>query len=305
MKNQPPIEIPKALMNAVDGEGLALFIGAGVSMLGKCPSWDELANKALSEFKNPAEFELLKGLSPRIKLSIACSVAKEQQKSIPFEKLLHFHDAELKNEDANAIYKSLSKLSNFIVTTNYDNWFKKYNKQPDISEKSRYYKKEGLEKINISKPFIVHLHGALDDIQSMILTTGNYIEHYASSRDKNNIEYNQTLVFLSELFRQKNVLFIGYSLEELEILEYVIQKANKGTNEHFIIQGYFSYQDSVRESMEQYYKNECGINLIHFSRDNNDWSQLKHVVDYLVKEIPALSPTTIRVKQKMGDLLVE
>jgi hypothetical protein len=329
MNKKLPIDIPESLKNAADGEGLALFIGAGVSMLGKCPSWNDLADNALKKCtKNLAEFELLKNLAPRIKLSIACSLAKEKNQIIPFEELLHSHDKELKNQDANDIYKALCGLSNFIVTTNYDRWFEKYNeqrnipnndklrkahneqpdmshssKQLDIPKKERYYKKEGLENIEISKPFIVHLHGALDDPQSMVLTTGNYIERYASSTDKDGNELNQTLVFLRELFKQKNVLFIGYSLEELEILEYVIQKTKNGNKEHFILQGFFSFQDSVSKSMERYYKNECRITLIPFCRDDNDWLQLKHVIEYLVEEIPALSPTVIRAKQEMEALL--
>ncbi len=310
MNNQPPIHIPESLKNAADGESLALFIGAGVSMLGGCPSWNELSDKALQVFKNPAEFELLRGLSPRIKLSIACYLAKEQQQSIPFETLLHSHDAELKNQGANAIYKSLYKLSNFIVTTNYDKWLDKYNKQPDMPEKDRHYKKEKFCNVNFSSA-IVHLHGALDDPQSMVLTTGDYIEHYMSSVDEKGNEYNPTLVFLKSLFKLKKVLFIGYSLEEIEILEYVIQKAQKenkknsqgNEHRHFIIQGFFSYQKSMQDTMSQYYANECGIHLIPFSRDDNDWLQLKNVIDYLAKEIPALPPTTIGAQQEMEALL--
>ena len=60
----------------------------------------------------------------------------------------------------------------------------------------------------------------------MILTTQDYIRHYANDRRADGPEgENRVLTFLEFLFSEKNVLFIGYGLEELEILEYVIGKA--------------------------------------------------------------------------------
>jgi hypothetical protein len=60
----------------------------------------------------------------------------------------------------------------------------------------------------------------------MILTTQDYVRHYANDRRADGPEgENRVLTFLGFLFSQKNVLFVGYGLEELEILEYVIGKA--------------------------------------------------------------------------------
>lgn len=305
MSNQPPINIPESLKNSADAGGLALFVGAGVSMLGKCPSWNELADKALRVYKNPAEFELLKGLSPRIKLSIACSLAQNKHE-IPFLDMLHSHDADLEHEDANCAYRSLNKLSNFIVTTNYDKWLGKHNILPDLAKRIVHFKQDDFNNINFSSA-IVHLHGSLEDPQNMVLTTGDYIERYMS-RIVNGVEYNPTLVFLKNFFMLKDVLFIGYSLEELEILEYVIQKAkdenkNNKSRKYFIIQGFFSHQKSMQDAMQQYYAKECGIYLIPFIRDDNDWLQLKHVIEYLAEKLPAASPTAIRSWSEMEALL--
>ena len=85
---------------------------------------------------------------------------------------------------------------------------------------------------------------------------------------------------------QKNVLFVGYGLDELEVLEYVIGKARltgePGHREmrHFLLQGFFSHEHEVARSLVPYYR-ECGIELIPFLRDNLDWDQLIDVLEKL------------------------
>jgi predicted glycosyltransferase involved in capsule biosynthesis len=87
-------------------------------------------------------------------------------------------------------------------------------------------------------------------------------------------------------------LFIGYGLEELEILEYVILKArNKPVHDsneakHYLIQGFFTHQTELMHSLRRYFLQECGIELIHFWRDYKDWDQLMVVVNELAKLIP-------------------
>ena len=54
----------------------------------------------------------------------------------------------------------------------------------------------------------------------------NYVRHYANDRFPRGAKAeNNVLTFLEFLFTQKNVLFVGYGLDELEVLEYVIGKA--------------------------------------------------------------------------------
>jgi SIR2-like domain len=58
------------------------------------------------------------------------------------------------------------------------------------------------------------------------MTTREYITRYRNDRfDSDAARENRTLTFLDHLFANKTVLFVGYGLEDLEILEYVIQKA--------------------------------------------------------------------------------
>jgi hypothetical protein len=144
----------------------------------------------------------------------------------------------------------------------------------------------------------------------MILSTWDYVRHYANDRlsgDPNT--ENRVLTFLEYLFHHKTVLFVGYGLEELEILEYVIEKARPPEGNaapearHYILQGFFSHEETLLRSMKSYYLGECGIQLTPFLRDEKDWEQLLDVLEYFAKTIPASAPYILQKEQEMEDLL--
>ena len=84
------------IRSALSGE-LVLFVGAGVSMLLGLPSWSGLADKVLEElrgkgFLDYSEVEQLKTLDPRKRLSIADTIAKENDYSIEYKRHLSSKD---------------------------------------------------------------------------------------------------------------------------------------------------------------------------------------------------------------------
>ena len=116
------------------------------------------------------------------------------------------------------------------------------------------------------------------------------------------------LTFLEHLFAHKTVLFVGYGLEELEILEYVIlkKKSTDGANpeaRHYLLQGFFSHEEQVLSTLRSYYLNECGIELIPFLRDQKDREQLLDVLEAFARELPASDPTVLQRAQEMEALL--
>jgi hypothetical protein len=144
----------------------------------------------------------------------------------------------------------------------------------------------------------------------MILTTQDYVRHYANDRLSGDpSRENRVLTFLEYLFDNKTVLFIGYGLEELEILEYVILKARRppGTPgreaRHYILQGFFSHEEALLRSLKSYYLSECDIQLIPFLRDDKDWDQLLDVLEEFARTIPASAPLMLQKAQEMEDLL--
>lgn len=325
----PIPRIPDGLREAAQQGTLIPFIGAGVSRIAGCPGWPEFADKVIrsiveDEKLSYSQLEQIRHLSPRVKLSIALGLKKEDPIGINFKKLLH--PTEIKDNDkGQKIFGSLGRLGKIFVTTNYDEWLNRDFFPPILSinptsdptippsakNRNIIYKVHDLIPSTLNQPnTVIHLHGSLADPTGMILTTQDYLNHYANDRfsgiaDKE----NRVLTFLEHLFKQKTVLFIGYGLEELEILEYVILKSREPQGlfqkeaKHYLLQGFYSYQLELMQILKRYFLEECGIQLIPFRLDQKDWDQLIDVLEHLAQAAPASDPLFVQDFKEMGDLL--
>lgn len=320
---KPPI--PKALRLAATQGNIIPFIGAGVSQLAGCPSWDQLANDALKFFVHEkkithAQLNQISTLSSRVKLSVAMDLQRQHNVAINFQELLK--PSSEKRALGDEVYANLSKLATNFITTNYDEWLDKTppatlltvppssQSMSEATLRQVFYKRQDLIVENLyTGNAVFHIHGSVRDQQSMVLTTVDYLQLYASHRVDGLDRENPYLTFLQELFKQKNVLFIGYGLNELEILEYVVQKGigkqetnSRDDHEHNIIQGFFSHEVELARSLENYFAN-FGIGLLPFSRDESDWEQLADVVTYLARQIPPGPPLALSRRREMEELL--
>ncbi len=91
----PPI--PRGLLDAAQRGTLIPFVGAGASVLAGCPNWVQLADGALkacikSERFNHGQYEQIRHLSPRMKLSIARAIEAEHSLKIDYAKLVQSDD---------------------------------------------------------------------------------------------------------------------------------------------------------------------------------------------------------------------
>lgn len=257
-------------------------------------------------------------------MSIALGLQREHKLAINFDAIL-YPAGRNTNPKGRRLYEALSNLGKTFVTTNYDDWLDTTigapaptatasgeTATPAIGQKPTViYKVEELRLDNLERPNTVfHLHGSLLDPGSMILTTQHYVRHYANDRRAGAEGENKVLTFLGFLFAEKNVLFVGYGLEELEILEYVISKARltaeRGNTEmrHFLLQGFYSHEQELARSLSNYYA-ACGIELIPFLRDQKDWDQLIDVLEEFARLAPTGAPLTVQVLKDMEALLNE
>jgi hypothetical protein len=239
----PPI--PAGLRQAALIGGLIPFIGAGASRLAGCPGWADFADGALRQLVDKgkltySQLDQIKHLNPRVKLSIATSLAEDTKTPIDFEGLLH-PTPRARQLNGQRLYNSLFALGNIFVTTNYDRWLDERIAAPAPSAaplaspstpspatpmRSIYDVSKFLPAVLTQAYTVVHLHGSVADAKSMILTTRDYVKRYANDRRTGDADLeNRALTFLEHLFGHYTVLFIGYGLEELEILEYVVLKA--------------------------------------------------------------------------------
>ena len=95
----------------------------------------------------------------------------------------------------------------------------------------------------------MHLHGCIDAPESMIITTRQYLDHYSS------VEVQE---FLRYLFKRKTVLFLGYGLDEIEVLEYILRRggADQQSSElttRYMLQGFFNAEMSLFDLLRDYY----------------------------------------------------
>lgn len=322
----PIPKVPEALRLAALQRKLVPFVGAGVSQLGGCPGWSAFADDALKFFVKQgklshAQFDQISVLSSRVKLSVALELEKTHKIDIDFKALLQ--PSEDKKKSGDKIYSDLSKLATTFVTTNYDDWLiqgspipinvksgNTYSANPPDTSRKAIFKLSDISAENLDVPNAVfQIHGSYHYRETMVLTTIQYLDRYASHRidGKSNHE-NPFLTFLQTLFSLKNVLFVGYSLNELEILEYVVQKGIEKQNinmeepTHFVLQGFFSHELELARSLESYFL-QFGIGLLPFSRDKDDWQQLVAVIEQYAQEIPLGPELSVPKRLEMEALL--
>ena len=321
----PIPNVPPGLREAALRGNLIPFIGAGVSILAGCPGWSDFADSALHWLINNgtlsySQLDQIRHLPARVRLSLARNLAKDNKTQINYTALLHPRP-QREHQKGRRIYHSLFALGTTFVTTNYDLWLDEAIPEaspvatPIVAAPNTsiapmrivYRPEEFLPSLLTQPRTVIHLHGSARDPDTMILTTGDYIRLYSaygrSSSDPDT--ENRVLTFLDFLFRQKTVLFVGYGLEELEILEYILEKGphRRVEAKHYILQGFFSHQQTLMRNLASYYLNECGIELIPFRRDEKDWDQLLDVVDAFAREMPATSPLMLQKMQDMEALL--
>jgi len=324
---KPPI--PDGLIEAARRGTLIPFIGAGASRLAGCPDWNGFADAALLFFVDKGKFThgqlaQIKHLNPRVKLAIAKGLQEEHKTPIDFKTLLYPRGVK-KGSKGLRLFGSLSTLGNTFVTTNYDEWLDEELIAPmlspgvktDPSKITVGKKRLVVHRVSEFTPdtlhqsnTVIHLHGSLLAPDDMVLTTQDYIQHYANDRlDHDPGKENRVLTFLEYLFDRRTVLFVGYGLEELEILEYVILKARhkQGVNQnearHYLLQGFFSHEQELMVSLKRYYLQECGIQLIPFLRDQNDWDQLLGVLEDFAQKTPAEDVQQLQEFDDMEELL--
>jgi len=319
-----PKKIPEALRLAAFQRKLIPFVGAGVSQLGGCPNWNEFANAALKFFVKQkklshAQLDQISSLSSRVKLSVALELQKQHDLRIVFKELLE--PSADKKKIGDEVYANLSKLATTFVTTNYDDWLDQNppsafrvdelpsSSKPPGTSRHPFYKRSDISVENLDVlNAVFHIHGSIRDQESMVLTTVKYLDLYSSHRidGKGNHE-NPFLTFLKTLFQLKNVLFIGYGLNELEVLEYIVQKGieppdNDEEPRHYVLQGFFTHEIELARSLERYFR-PFGIGLLPFSRDKHDWDQLVEVIEYFAREIPTGPPLILPKRLEMEELL--
>lgn len=286
----PEIESYPSIIDAAQNGKLILFVGNGVSRLLGYPSWGELGKRAIDTLYKEGHIEFaekssLLALSPRIQLSIFCDNYKAKGIDYDYGKLIFQNKEE---SSKTAIYDALYSIGAVFVTTNYDDCLDKLADKKILSSNAGnaslgssaitaptavFFAKEDLTSAHIDQPgSVIHLHGSMKNKNSMIMTTRDYIDHYMN---------RFVIDFLNDLFSRKVVLFIGYGLEEEEILEFVVRKSNTKlaeTPSHFWLYPRMSSDSAAYKHLRGYFERHCGIELIDYNIDKRGHVHLEEII---------------------------
>lgn len=289
-KPWPPPQIPKIPTEIELSSNeckLVIFIGAGVSGLVGCPSWDEFANRALEQLAGPpqqisySDIQQLSHLDAKKRLSIAFQIADSEGYQFDYEALV-----EPRPKKESKIYDYIKKIGCVYVTTNYDRFLdastlslsgtsdggtaaSQVRPRPELICRPDQFMPSALQKPGT----VVHLHGSIEDPKRMIITTSNYLRHY-------NDEHVKT--FLEDLFKTRTVLFVGYGLEETEILEHILRKGmprDDSIKRRFMLSGFYSHQEKTFNHLYEYYRKSFGVYVCHFIMDHLDRKQLESIFE--------------------------
>lgn len=321
-------EIPGPILDAASNGKLVVFIGAGVSRLLGCPSWQELAQKYLKylyDKKNIsyAEYEYLGKLDPRKLLSICKNFCRKKNINEPNMEDFLKHDVK-KYEKFKDLYELLYSWNVVFVTTNFDTYLdqvvnkpkpqppiigNELNSNDSIGSTANTKNTDKIisdpDKILISHLYepgmVIHLHGSLES-KNKVVTISDYLHHYK----KDNIQE-----FLSTLFKDFTVLFIGYGLEEYEILEFLINKSDHSKHEnkekeikHYMLYPLFSWEKNMLEFLQSYYE-DLNIKLIPYEKDFNGYEILYEIIKDWTSQIKGIAqpPRSIEIIKLIDEVV--
>lgn len=292
-------EIPPEIVSAIETGRLVIFIGAGVSAIAGLPLWNTLAKgliQSCKEFQyiNEEECDLIlsKISDPKKLISIAYEKFKKDDNldeyySIFYEKLKLKTDK--LNKDTQDIFTFCKRSNALVLTTNADLLL------DDYFENELIYVSFSDEALASTKPGLVKIHGSLNKRDSLVFTSIEYLKQYADYGFKN---------FLHNLFSGNRViLFVGYGLSEFELLEYTLGTAEEEIrNNIFVLSPYFSYEQSVKESMDQYYES-LNIRQIAYCKDKKGYNQLAEVLCSWQKEIEKKTNLRLQTLETINNII--
>ncbi len=164
------------------------------------------------------------------------------------------------------IYLELHGLRGLYITTNVDNCFHNKFEQFNIVYKEHDLKRS-ISDGKIDKSKLYQIHGSLLGPNTLVFTVSDYLKKYQNEQLKS---------FMKTLFSTYTVLFVGYGLEEFEILDYLISKFdyNEGTEvKHFLLQPYFRSESHILKFDRVYYRS-LGITILPYEKDEKGYNPI-------------------------------
>lgn len=286
-----PPDIEKLFLK---NEKIAVFVGAGVSKLIGIPLWSDLAFKAIEYLLNENiinyfEYKKIQNeiISPKQKMTIFHDFLPKTS-----SKAIHFYKDNMKmNNEVIDPYDILVDFDWIKITSNIDSGFfisldraaLEYKRNIDFEElmkipqqKTNRISGDFNAKTPVDSDTIYQIHGSLDNIPETVMTTKDYIEAYY--REKSGLSS-----FLLKIFSEYNVIFVGYGLEEFEVMERVLASTKDKTKRYVLYPTYLNEMNYFRV-IKKYFEN-LDIEPIAYYLDFNGFKRLNDVLSSWLKHI--------------------
>ena len=272
----PPV--PKDILDAVNTKTLAVFVGAGVSRIMGCMGWNDLATKLVRRctliksavdglpILNFRATEILARYADHKKtITICYDILKDNGcEEIFFEELTKSFELDEEHSPCRDIYQQLYGLRGLFITTNADEHFDSCFNKDRIVYKN--FHPDDIDPTNL-----YHVHGSIRERDSLVFTVPGYIDRYRDG------DFPQ---FIKRIFNSRTVLFVGYGMNEFELLDYIMTRYDSGGArelKHFILLPFYTGEETALK-FEKSYHSKMGISVVAYQKDLNGYNQLYEVI---------------------------
>lgn len=295
----------RQLQKVYDDGNLVPFIGAGLSIPFDIPDWGNLIRDCALDFG----IEDVNGKSLIGILDINLEEYDYWEAVRIIKKYLHRSDEDIQEYIANSIrknlkddiddnlhnYKDLAMYDfNIYLTTNYDHILNKYLNSSFIPMNLKDFNDNTQKLIaQIKDKRILHLHGNITDVSSIVISEEKYRELYDCGK------YNK----LFSLFTgTKTFIFIGFSFNDI-----FIQKIIKDNNEFFKSKHYIILANPSTENIK-WLKEQYNLETIAYNPDNSSHSEeirktLNKICTKIGKDTGNSSPSNNDFDEEFIDIL--
>lgn len=194
------------------------------------------------DYKTKCDFLDVARRDAKLAITLINTIYKNQDAELKFYEHFKSHMGYNENYTISSLRGVIKKLQASIITTNADSILDScvFSKDDDVYYGRRFL---DLDLNNLNNPFVIHIHGSINDCNSLVFTVKQYLETYSRLNEK----------FYDKLSRLLNnsdyaLFFIGSSMSEMELLQYLL--ANNKNGNRFILNGFYKNQ-TVLENIEK------------------------------------------------------
>ena len=221
---------PAGLVDALTRQDVVAFVGAGLASAAGYPVWSELVAGLLdwAQDRHRLDEELLRALRSTLRAGERNSVADAVVGAVDRHDLAaYMREVFAERAVLPENYELLASLRlSALVTTNYDGLLKRA--VPDVPLLTLPFAESVLDHLSHRNPFLLHVYGALDDVDSLVFSPAQLDELLDTDM--------KAAQALEAVFSTRTMLFLGASLSGIsDFLQALSIRSRSGTSHYAVV----------------------------------------------------------------------